>query len=72
MEGLFFLAGLFAIVWLAYWVAQEGRGAPGAKRKWSPFDWAEDATPPAVEPGNAVPRRTGASWRDRAVGDRRR
>jgi uncharacterized protein involved in response to NO len=29
MEGLFFLAGLFAIVWLAYWVAQEGPGGLG-------------------------------------------
>ncbi|MCW8309018.1 hypothetical protein AruPA_18450 [Acidiphilium sp. PA] len=72
MEGLFFLAGLFAVVWLAYWVAQEGRGAPGARRQWSPFDWAEDAAPPAAEPGNAPPRRAGASWRDRAGGHRRR
>jgi hypothetical protein len=70
MEGLFFLAGLFAVVWLAYWVAQEGQESKSGKRRWSPFDWVDDAAPPAASPPQ--PRRQGASWRERSIGDRRR
>lgn len=65
MEGVFFLAGLFVILWLAYWIAQEGRERPGAKRRWSPFDWADDADPQATAP-EAAPRAATPSWRDRA------
>jgi hypothetical protein len=70
MEGLFFLSGLFGIVWLAFWVAQEGRGLPKAKRRWSPFDWADHETPPAPE--SPLPRKQGTSWRDRSTSDRKR
>jgi len=65
MEGLFFLAGLFGILWLAYWVAQEGRERPGAKRRWSPFEWIDDPDPQAPPPETATHAAT-ASWRDRA------
>ncbi|MDD4935310.1 MAG: hypothetical protein PHT60_05970 [Acidiphilium sp.] len=62
MEGLFFLGGLFAIGWLAYWVTQEGREAPPGKQKWSPFDWRDDTAPPTDV---TTPPRTRTSWRDR-------
>lgn len=64
MEGLFFLGGLAAIVWLAYWTTLEGQTSPKGKQRWSPFEWREDAVKPDADMAIG---RTQGNWRQRAA-----
>ncbi|MGC9270218.1 hypothetical protein [Acidiphilium sp.] len=51
MKGLYFLAGLIAVLWLAVWTAQEGQPQKPGKRRWWPFDWRDDAPSASADAG---------------------
>jgi hypothetical protein len=73
MTGLAYLASIFAVLWLSYWVFRNGRSDPkrGVKREvkslWSPFDYPDDKASEAKPDEGKL-----TGWRSRAATDRQR
>lgn len=74
MTGLAYLASIFAVLWLSYWVFQGSRSEPKqnskriTKPQWAPFDYYS-AQMTTAEPAEQDQIR---GWRSRAVSERRR
>jgi hypothetical protein len=68
MTGLAYLASIFAVLWLSYWVFRNGRSGPkrGVKREvkpvWSPCDYPEDKVAEAKPDEGKL-----TGWRSRAA-----